>query len=156
MNKLTLKNLSKFVVITTPVYSLATLSAIKSACTVKKKILFFFFYMDVQTHEEINHGSRFLCNIFVFFILLDIRNDCVNHNVHCLTAPSHYLMLNQCWFLITMTSQWVRLRLKSPASPVFTQSFIRAQIKENIKAPCHWPLCGEFTGDRWIPRTNGQ
>ena len=22
---------------------------------------------------------------------------------------------------------------------------------ENIKAPRHWPLCGEFTGDRWIP-----
>ena len=20
----------------------------------------------------------------------------------------------------------------------------------------HWPLCREFTGDRWIPRTNGQ
>ena len=28
--------------------------------------------------------------------------------------------------------------------------------KENIKAPRHWPLCGEFTRDRWIPRTNGQ
>ena len=26
----------------------------------------------------------------------------------------------------------------------------------NIEAPRHWPLCGEFTGDRWIPRTNGQ
>ena len=37
-----------------------------------------------------------------------------------------------------------------------TQKFIRAQIKENIKVPRHWPLCGEFTGDRWIPRTNGQ
>ena len=37
-----------------------------------------------------------------------------------------------------------------------TQPFIQAQIKENIKAPRHWPLCGEFTGDRWIPRTNGQ
>ena len=24
-------------------------------------------------------------------------------------------------------------------------------LKENIKAPRHWPLCGEFTGDRWIP-----
>ena len=24
-------------------------------------------------------------------------------------------------------------------------------IKENIKAPCHWPLLGEFTGDWWIP-----
>ena len=57
---------------------------------------------------------------------------------------------------ITMTSQWTRWRLKSPASPLFTQLFIRAQIKENIKAPGHWPLCVEFTGNRWIPRTNGQ
>ena len=32
----------------------------------------------------------------------------------------------------------------------------KAQIKENIKAPRHWPLCGEFTGDRWIPRTKDQ
>ena len=32
----------------------------------------------------------------------------------------------------------------------------KAQLKENIRAPRHWPLCGEFTGDRWIPRTNGQ
>ena len=33
---------------------------------------------------------------------------------------------------------------------------VRVQIKENIKAPRHWPLCGEFTRDRWIPRTKGQ
>ena len=33
---------------------------------------------------------------------------------------------------------------------------MQAQIKENIKDPCHWPLCREFTGDRWIPCTNGQ
>ena len=26
--------------------------------------------------------------------------------------------------------------------------FIQTQMKENIKAPRHWPLCGEFTGDR--------
>ena len=26
----------------------------------------------------------------------------------------------------------------------------------NHQPPRHWPLCGEFTGDRWIPRTNGQ
>ena len=25
-----------------------------------------------------------------------------------------------------------------------------------IKALCHWPLWGEFTGDRWIPRTKDQ
>ena len=28
--------------------------------------------------------------------------------------------------------------------------------QEDIKAPRHWPSCGEFTGDRWIPRTEGQ
>ena len=33
-------------------------------------------------------------------------------------------------------------------SRLFTQPFIQVQIKENIKAPRHWPLCGEFTGDR--------
>ena len=39
---------------------------------------------------------------------------------------------------------------------VVYSTFIQTQIKENIKAPRHWPLCGESTGDRWIPRTNGQ
>ena len=29
---------------------------------------------------------------------------------------------------------------------------IQAQMKENIKAPRHWPLWEKFTGDRWIPR----
>ena len=42
---------------------------------------------------------------------------------------------------ITMTSWWARWRLKSPASRLFTRPFIRAQIKVNVKAPRHWPLC---------------
>ena len=50
---------------------------------------------------------------------------------------------------ITVTSQWARWCLKSSASPLFTQTLIQAQIKENIKVPRHWPSCGEFTGDRW-------
>ena len=33
---------------------------------------------------------------------------------------------------------------------------VQAQIKENTKAPRHWPLRGKFTGDRWNPRTKGQ
>ena len=28
--------------------------------------------------------------------------------------------------------------------------------KKNIKTPRHWPLFGEFTGDRGIPRTKVQ
>ena len=54
---------------------------------------------------------------------------------------------------ILFDAQW---RLKSPASRLFIQLFIQEQIKENIKAPRHWPLCAEFTGDRWIPRSKGQ
>ena len=38
-------------------------------------------------------------------------------------------------------------RLKSPALRLFTLPLIRAQIKENITAPRHWPLCREFTGE---------
>ena len=34
---------------------------------------------------------------------------------------------------------------------LFTEPFVQAQIKGNIKAPHHWPLWGEFTGDLWIP-----
>ena len=52
---------------------------------------------------------------------------------------------------ITMTSQWPPWRLKSPASTLFTQSLIQAQIKENVKAPRHWPLCREFTGTGEFP-----
>ena len=37
-----------------------------------------------------------------------------------------------------------------------SQITVQATIKENIKAPRHWPLRGEFTGYRWIPRTKGQ
>ena len=45
----------------------------------------------------------------------------------------------------------------TPASWVFTPPFIQAQMKENVKAvPCHWPMWGEFTSDRWNPRTKGQ
>ena len=82
------------------------------------------------------------------------------------SMPSHYLVMqssyishrNSSWkhilritfkstsHDITMTSQWAWWRFRSPASRLFTEPFIRAQIKENIKAPRHWPLCGEFTG----------
>ena len=54
-----------------------------------------------------------------------------------------------------MASQRARWRLKWPASRLFIQPFVQ-QIKENTKAPLHWPLWGEFTGHRWIPRTKGQ
>ena len=87
--------------------------------------------------------------------------------------PNHYL--NQCWPCpLTYLSRTKGRRASKHftalqwrpnghdnfsnhhASRSFTQPFIQTQIKENIKAPCYWPLCGEFTGHRWFPRTNGQ
>ena len=62
----------------------------------------------------------------------------------------------RCHF-VSHYSDVIMRRLKSPASWLFTQPLIQAQIKEKkIKAPRHWPLWGEFNGDRWIPRTKGQ
>ena len=48
--------------------------------------------------------------------------------------------------IITVTSKWARWRFKSLASRLFTQPFFQAQIKENTKAPRHWPLWGNH---RW-------
>ena len=38
----------------------------------------------------------------------------------------------------------------------FTERFVQAQIKENIKAPRRWPFLGESTSDQWIPHTKDQ
>ena len=53
---------------------------------------------------------------------------------------------------LTVTSWWARWHLKSPASRVFSHPFIQAQIKENINAPRHWPLCGESPHERPVTR----
>ena len=60
----------------------------------------------------------------------------------------------------TLTLQWRHNQRESVSNhrrlDLFAQPFIRVQIKENIKAPRHWPLWGGFTGDWWIPSTKGQ
>ena len=55
--------------------------------------------------------------------------------------------------IITVMSQWVRWRLRSPASRLFAHTFVQTHVKENIKAPRHWPLWWDSTGDRWFPLT---
>ena len=49
----------------------------------------------------------------------------------------------------TMVSQITSLTI--PYSTVYSGTYQR-----KIKSPHHWPLWGEFTGDRWIPRKKGQ
>ena len=69
----------------------------------------------------------------------------VHSDIYALSA-SHEALLG-----ITMRSYWARWRLKSPASGLFTGTFNQAQIKENIKAPRHWPLYRNSTGTSEFP-----
>ena len=41
-------------------------------------------------------------------------------------------------------------------SQLFVQQLVQAEIKENIKAPRHWPFWVEFTNNQWIIHTEGQ
>ena len=39
---------------------------------------------------------------------------------------------------------------------IYSNGLFSRRSKKKVKAARHWPLWGEFTGDRWIPRTKGQ
>ena len=58
----------------------------------------------------------------------------LGHHSDVKWAPCHYIDV----IMNAMTSQITGL---------FAQPFVQTQIKENIKAPRHWPLWGESTGD---------
>ena len=66
------------------------------------------------------------------------------------TCQAQFRWLGDYLQFVTMVSWWAQWRLKSPASRVFAQPFAQVRIKENIKAPRHWRLWGESTGERWI------
>ena len=79
--------------------------------------------------------------------------DVMNQPIFDTLSVPHFKKPSIHYSDVKLGARWC---LKSPASRLFIQPSIQAQIKENIKAPRRWPLYGEFTGDRWIPRTNGQ
>ena len=60
---------------------------------------------------------------------------CLSQTTWGTTIRIHYTLM----WKIDCRDEWGALWL-------FTQPFIQTQIKENIKAPRHWPLCAEFTG----------
>ena len=64
--------------------------------------------------------------------------------------PSPKPSVDQVQYIISHYSDIIIGRMA-----LITQPFIQAQMKENIKAPRHWHLWGEFTSDRWIPHHNG-
>ena len=78
-----------------------------------------------------------------------------------LTSPSHQQLwhwlceIGSSLSFIRKTLQWHYnerhgISNHQPLDCLLNASF-RCRFKENIKAPHHWPLCREFTGDLWFP-----
>ena len=68
------------------------------------------------------------------------------HYINITWASCHYNDI----IVSAMASQITILTMINLLSRLF-----RLRSKKTPKR-CHWPLWGEFTGDRWIPRTKGQ
>ena len=93
-----------------------------------------------------------------------------DHGVEALISPDHYLFrllhavchnapIYPCIFNFTVASWWARWRLKSPASWLFTELLIQAQIKEKHQSSAslafvrgNSPVTGEFPAQRPVTR----
>ena len=113
---------------------------------------------------------RYTIDAELVFSLLLARESHQKHSIwRCIEMPCHSCDISVMNGLITgyfcsvckdmlLSLQWSHNGRDSvsnhqPHECLLNRLFRR---KENIKAPRHWPLCGEFTGDWWIPHTNGQ
>ena len=100
----------------------------------------------LNEHEWINHMRSSNDNINKTKHNKPVR---IFHETCCTPVVAEMVHYNDV-IMSAMASQITSLTI------VYSTVYIQAHIKENIKAPRHWPLCVEFTGDRWIPRTKGQ
>ena len=69
--------------------------------------------------------------------------------------------LSWCFVDFTHVFHYTDVIMGAVASQITSLTIVYSTVsldadQSNIKASRHWPLCGEFTGDRWIPRTNGK
>ena len=97
-------------------------------------------------------------DVYIDGLVQDYSNSIAKHWSYCSLELSHWII---AWN--TTIIEWhIDMPVENHYNDVimsamaFTPLFIQAQIKENIKAPRHWPLWREVTGDRWIPHTKGQ
>ena len=70
----------------------------------------------------------------------------------CDTVYSH-------WYIHSHLQHYGDVIMRAIASQITSLTTVYKTVysgADQRKHPRHWPLCREFTGDRWIPRTNGQ
>ena len=99
----------------------------------------------------------------IFSIKLHVTNHFLLINVR---SSSIVFLRTHCNFDARFMLQSLRdicsdVIMNATVSQITGASMVCAKVcssadKGNIKAPRHWPLWREFTGDRWITLTNGQ
>ena len=107
----------------------------------------------VYPHALMNDKDWYLSHVHGF--LISIKNFASNviedqfkrskyeRSLFCLTCTA--TLHNNGVLMDRMASQITSLTIVNCAV------YSGADKKNNSKAPRHWPLCGEFTEDRWIP-----
>ena len=100
----------------------------------------------------VNHSKfswKYKNNKYMWQLILhsihNIKSFCIDKQILGMIFPYTYISL-----------RWRHNECDGVSNHQPHDCLLKAQIKENIKPPRHWPLWGEFTGDRRIPRTKGQ
>ena len=78
-------------------------------------------------------------------------------------ALAMYLHIRRRYWPICQ--KWIQMHysdaiMSTMASQITSLTMVYSTVcsgadRRKYKAPCHWPLWGEFAGDRWIPRRKG-
>ena len=113
----------------------------------KAELQVFFVLCNKLLHKQLN--SRWIetpCAHVTGLQCMLIMMTSSNGNIVCITGPL-------CWKFTghrAMASQITSLTI------VYSAVYSGANQRKQIKVPRHWPLCGEFTGNRGISRTKDQ
>ena len=104
-----------------------------------------------MTKNWVRHRFQFWHKIWKCFpnLVSEFHKDLVRRDAQWFSLQNHKTYIHAYSFLWRHNGHGVVWN-HQPYDCLLNR-LIRAQIKENIKAPRHWPLCGEFTRNRWIP-----
>ena len=118
-------------------------------------VLLAFYERNPNSQVDLHIKRPAMWSFYIFFVV--INNICSVYSRVCFGTP-----WRSCTVTIMFTSilHWRHNGHDSVSNyqprHCILNRLVGTDKTKTIKAPRHWPLCGEFTGDRWIPHTNGQ
>ena len=98
------------------------------------------------------HTALLLLIVVIWHVRDSYDNSSKLFDLHWSNHTKAPISVRQSWRISIHWSHYIDVIMTTVASQitiltvVYSRLFIQAQINENIKAPRHWPLCGEFTG----------